>query len=549
MVNDNGNDARLNVPELVNAESFTIQDHPTQEPLIGGIWNLPMTLFSSEQVAPGWDTPDRSVWMRRFWRAFGNDMLAAVLATAAAKVQTQNWTMAGPEKLSRYYHTVFRDQADFYRGWGNLMARGVVDYYTQDNGWFIERLRSSPEDLSGPCLGLAHLDSQRMFPSGNAEYPWYYHSAYGQYRLLHRSQVIRIVDLPDAATNLHDSQLGFCALSRTLSTAIIMTLIVTMKREKLSDLPPSALAVFNNISRKQFESAISLHGVQEDNKGNTVWREILPLFGIDPQHPAQIQFISLREVWEGFDDQTAANIAAYSFAAGFRMDPREFWPVSAGPLGTGKEAEIQHQKAKSKSTGLLFTELERKLNSGNTLPEQLLFKFEIQDMEEEAQRAAIHQTQITNIKGMQDAGANLSAEEIRYLLVKQYKVLPRFMMTPPAEGEKIEIGDIAYYDDVERQATKEYSRFGRDVIIHANGQIVKPIGIRRTRLSFKESMGEHLDSMVGSLDQADQDIVKGDSADLRDESTLDSRIEKLSAIPDDVWDLAIELEHEVASAL
>jgi hypothetical protein len=138
-------------------------------------------------------------------------------------------------------------------------------------------------------------------------------------------------------------------------------------------------------------------------------------------------------VWEGFDELTAYNVAAYSFAAAWRMDPREFWPVSAGPLGTGKEVEIQAEKAKGKSTGLIFTQLERMINHKETLPEGLTFKFALEDAGDELQQTQIHAVQIQNIKAMQDAGAQLNAAEVRYLLAMEYNILPREMIDVPEE--------------------------------------------------------------------------------------------------------------------
>lgn len=414
-------------------EPTTVQSHPKQEPLLGGPSRTiaPLLFRDNQAVVSDWQSLDRDHWLRLFWRQFGNDMLSSVLATATAKVQAQSWYIEGPEKPSTLYHRLIRDKADFGKGYDYMVARGAQDYYTQDNGWFLERHRSGPDDHEGPCLGLAHLDSQRMFPSGNAEYPYYYEDIDGAWHLMHRSQYIRIVDLPDPATAMHSAERGFCAMSRAISTAMILTMLVAMKREKLSDLPPSALAVLNNISRKQFEAAIQIQTSIEDAKGNAVWRTVLPLFGMDPARPADIKFISLREVWEGFDEMTAMNVAAFSFAAAFRMDPREFWPVSGGTLGTGKEAELQHQKAKQKSSGLIFTQMERAFNHEDTLPEGVTFHFEMQETEDELQQAQIDAIHVNNIKVMQDAGANLSSIEVRWLLSMKYRILPKMMVEEP----------------------------------------------------------------------------------------------------------------------
>ena len=462
----------------------TVQKHQEVEPFVGGV-SLPITFITGMDLAPEWDYGDRDAYLRVFWRKFGNDMLQSVLATVVAKIQTQSWELEGPEKLAEFYHRVLRDEADFYRGYDSLVARGTLDYYTQDNGWFMERQRSSIKDHDGPMLGVAHLDSGRMRPTGNKDYPFTYNDVHGAYHLMHRSQFMRIVDLPSPRTEIRSDVRGFCALSRTLSTSMIMTMLVAMKRERLADLPPSALAIFNNINRKQFTQALSLKGAQDDMAGNIIWRQLLPLFGIDPAHPASVQFLSLREVWESYDDATQFDIAAYSYAAGFRIDPREFWPVSQGPLGSGMEAEIQHQKAKAKSHGLIFTQLERGINSDCSLPKELTFKFVLQDADEEQQRAMIHQVQIGNIKNMQEAGAQLAPAEVRYLLTKEYKVIPQIMAKVPVEGEEVDLTTAAVYmDDVERQA-KEYGGvyFGPVVVIDDAGEVVFKDSYKRLPLA------------------------------------------------------------------
>lgn len=451
-------DDNLIVDTKQDKEPFSVQSQRDADdtPML-----MPLSFFSSDPIAPGWDSQDRDAWLRSFWRGYGNDLIAATVATCVAKIQTQNWTLSGPKRATLYYHRALREDADFGRGWSILVAKGVTDYYTQDNGWFMERQRSSAKDKEGPALGFAHLDSARMFPTGNVEYPYHYWDVSGEYHLMHKSQLIRIVDMPTPVTSLNSTDKGFCALSRTLSTAMVLTLIAAMKREKLSDLPPSAIAIFNNISKKQFENSISLQSIENRDKGNMVWRNVMPMFGIDPAHPASMSFQSLREVWDNFDEMTAMNVAVYSIAAGFRIDPREIWPASSGPLGTGKEAEIQHEKAKSKSHGLIFTELERHLNHRFSLPEQVTFKFELQDSEEEQLQATIESAQIGNIKAMQDAGAGLTAAEVRFLLSKKYGILPPFMSEPPKEGEESTFEEDnllhVYLDDAERigAATKE----------------------------------------------------------------------------------------------
>jgi len=472
-------------------EPKSIQAVNTQEPLVGGsAMMFPLTFYSNADLAPKWDASDRDAWLRKFMTSFGNDLLQGVLATSIAKIQAQNFEFEGPDRLARMYRDIWVEQSDFGAGYDSMIPRGVTDYYTQDNGWFMERQRDDVNNYEGPVLGLAHIDSGRMHPTGHEVFPYAYLDVTGTFRLMHFSQFMRFVDMPSPVQQMYHHRKGFCALSRALSTAMVLTMLVAMKREKLSDLPPSALAIFNNINKGQFDQAINMHTLMEDTKGNSVWRSLLPLFGIEPDRPADVKFISLREVWDNFDEMTAYNVAAYSFAAAWRMDPREFWPVSAGPLGTGKEAEIQHEKAKAKSHGLIFTMTERRYNSNLTLPPTVKFKYYLQDNEEEAQTATIHQLQISNIKSMQDAGANLSPEEVRYLLTAQWRVLPASM----AQIGGVTLPDTAYYDDVDR-ASKEYHGmdFGPVISIDSSGKTVVQLSRRDYTVhksAEKEQQGE-----------------------------------------------------------
>jgi hypothetical protein len=475
---------------MAEGNAVSVQSINVHEPLVGGSALMyPLLFYGSYDLAPNWDAADRDHWLRRFMTQFGNDLLQGVLATSVAKIQAQNFEFEGPDKLARMYRRIWLDESNFGAGYDEMIAQTVIDYYTQDNGAFIERQRDDVNNHEGPVLGVSHLDSARMYPTDHTEYPYGYLDVNGNWHLMHRSQFMRFVDLPSPVQQLYYHHKGFCALSRALSTAMVLSMLVAMKREKLSDLPPSALAIFNNINKNQFDQAINAHGLFEDAKGKSIWRSLLPLFGIEPDRPADVKFISLREVWDNFDEMTAYNVAAYSFAAAWRMDPREFWPVSAGPLGTGKEAEIQHEKAKAKSHGLIFTMTERQYNSDLTLPPTVKFRYHLQDNEEEAQQAQIHQLQIGNVKAMQDAGAQLSPEEVRYLLTAQYRVLPAAM----AEMGAATMPDVSYYDDVDRQS-KEYHGldFGPIITIDASGKTVIQLSRRDYRIS-KASKQESTD--------------------------------------------------------
>ncbi len=139
--------------------------------------------------------------------------------------------------------------------------------------------------------------------------------------------------------------------------------------------------------------------------------------------PLTAELISFSSLPEAFDKRTTTEIAVYSFALAFRIDPREIWPVSGGQLGTATETEVMHMKARAKGAGLLLTQIERSFNDGLTLPASLKFRFDYQDSEEDQAAAAIAQQKADFIRRLWEPANTgeglLSREEARAWLVKE----------------------------------------------------------------------------------------------------------------------------------
>jgi hypothetical protein len=156
---------------------------------------------------------------------------------------------------------------------------------------------------------------------------------------------------------------------------------------------------------------------------------MLVAFGLDPEFPVEANLFELSQLPEHYDEKTATEVAVYTFALAFRADPREFWPVSAGPLGTATEATIQHRKAKAKGEGVIYTAIERQLNSPLSLPSSVRFKFDFRDDEDDLQHAEVARQKIQNVRLMWEASPNrqpveegkinegiISTEQARYML-------------------------------------------------------------------------------------------------------------------------------------
>jgi len=356
--------------------------------------------------APGWWSVARDNWLTDFWHQAGNDLLAGAISTLVAKISTANWYVEGPELLATTYRNILLEQSDFLHGWDAFIEKWVQGYLSRDHGGMAERLRASDVDLTGPALGFAHLDESKCSFTNDYEYPVLYTGAQGCIKL-HRSQVMVITDLPSGRDA--DYGVGFCSVSRALSTASILMDIVRYKRERLSDLPPAGLLMLNNVTEKQWEDITTKYDARMRNDNNTVWRDVMVAMGVDPECPVSAELFELSKLPEHYSEREATEMAVYTFALAFRVDPREFWPVSSGALGTATEASLQHLKAKAKGEGAIFTKIERQLNSPFSLPKHVRFAFDYRNDEDDERANQIAKLKIENVRRMWESSPNRSA--------------------------------------------------------------------------------------------------------------------------------------------
>jgi hypothetical protein len=357
-------------------------------------------------VVPPYCSNARDDWMWDFWHVPGNDLLAGAISTLQAKISAANWYIEGPAYQAKLYREILLHNSEFGAGWDNMIPKWVGAYLSRDAGGRCERLRSGPTDRSGPALGFAHLDESKCRNTGNGEFPVYYNDN-GTERKVHRANLMHIVDMPSSKDA--DKGFGFCSISRAIVTALILMMIAKYKRERLSDLPPAGLLLLNNISPTTWEDNVAMYDVRQENEGNDIWRDIMVLCGYDPAEPITADLFEFARVPEGFDEKTAVEISVYTFALAFRVDPREIWPVSAGPLGTATEAEIQHRKAKAKGEGIIFTAIERQFNDPLSLPDNTRFHFDYRDDEDDMRAAEIASAKIGNVRKMWEASPNRNA--------------------------------------------------------------------------------------------------------------------------------------------
>ncbi len=373
------------------------------------------------EIGPYWSQA-RDTALREFvWRE-GNDILQGAVSSMVKWGSTLSWVCEGPDRVVNRYQQML-SESEFGDGWGTLVSKVLTDRFTQDKGASIEVIGAGNPDgpIEGPVLGLAHLDSQYIQPTGDISYPVIFNNPKdGKPHRLHATRVIRLVDMPSPNEALNG--VGFCAVSRVIATTQVLLKLIKYKNEKLSDMPEAGLLVLNNITRSNWDDVTATHQKDRRKLGHEIWSNIMTLFSIDPEKPATANFVSFATLPDGFNESEATDTYLNIVALAFGVDKREFWPESGGRLGSSGEAQVMSEKARGKGKGDIIASIERAIN-WKVLPASVNFRFDFRDDQEDKLKAEINKIKSESIMSLWDSESYraglvppVSALELRQML-------------------------------------------------------------------------------------------------------------------------------------
>jgi hypothetical protein len=281
------------------------------------------------------------------------------------------------------------------------MSKTVYDYLVPDKGAFWELIGGGEPEapLAAPGVqAIAHLDSALCQLTGDLEYPVIFRNPKKKaLHKIHTTRIIHLVDMP--SSNEAMNNIGFSAVSRVASYSDVLLKLARYKNEQLDDLPPAGFLALNNIAPKRWDQVKNNYERSRRKRGQTYWANIIELIGLDPSNPVSAEFISFAQLPQNFDEIRSTNLYIQIVALAFGVDVREFWPQSTGPLGSGRETLVQHQKAKGKGVGDILSTLERAINF-KVLPPAVRFYFDFLDDDEDEQRAKIEDLKLESIMRM-----------------------------------------------------------------------------------------------------------------------------------------------------
>lgn len=417
----------------------------------------------------------RDTWLAKVARK--EPYLLGILQSVVSIDKNRGFTLVGGKiqvkKFVNILHN-FQVAPDLF-GWRNGMSVSAQNYYQADLGAVVEIGRSQ---LNGPLAALYTVDPTKCRLTGNIETPLKYNNGPADKQLWEPTDYFRVASFPSPSESMNG--LGLCAISRCLELAKLLVSVFEHDREKLGSKAPKGILTINGgLTLDQWlrsleESAADLKSLEREYYSGV--QVLVGELGAN----ISVELTPLSSLPDDFDQEQFANMIIYGYALAFGYDPREFWPVSGGSLGTGRETEEQHRKATSKG-GLDFAlGFQEKLQ--DELPETIEFEFEQRDVTGDIAEVDFKKKQLEIINEMyQSVNARqeilITQPEARQLLVDANLIPDNW--TP--EEEDVQVTDT---DDmtalVEKQRVQNaLAKFPDDDIVVYNSRSKNFLTLRK----------------------------------------------------------------------
>lgn len=326
----------------------------------------------------------RDQQLREFWPQ--ENLLASAIYSTAAKYASFSWSILGPDRTSKMYQKMLQT-SEHNAGWDSLILKTAIDYFTQDNGAFIEMVRGDNTPNS-PCLELNHLDSARCIRTGKKDRPVLYVDKNNQHHELKSYQVLTLEEFPSPIENARGMQ--YCAVTRILRAAQIMRDISIYRREKISGKFNRAVHLVSGVQKKTIMDALAQQNMDSENRGMRIYLQPLIIASLDPTAKVSKETIELATLPDGFnyDEEMKWYISQLALALG--QDYQDFAPLSgASRLGSNSQSEILHLKSRGKGAALFQSKIEQKFNFMGVMPQNCMFRFGNQDIEVDRDREQV----------------------------------------------------------------------------------------------------------------------------------------------------------------
>ncbi len=352
----------------------------------------------------------RDMELRTFWPT--EPILASALYSVCSRNANFSWTLEGGEQTVAIVQDIMQN-CDFGRGWQHFIIKVCIDLFTQDNGAFIEVIRSE-NSAAAPVIGFAHLDSARCSRTGDLDFPVIYTDRDGVLHRLAWFQVEALAEFPSPVERMRNIQM--CAVSRVLRAAQYLRDIGVYNREKVAGDNPNAIYLVGGVPESTITGAMVEHKKKQAERGMT--RFILPLIvaSLDPTATVSVEQINLKSLPAEFDLEDAMRWYINQLALGFGADYQDFAPLPGRGLGSSTQSLVLHMKSRGRGPAMFMKMMEFLFNFHGLLPSNVTFAFDEQDVEADIEQADLEETTAKTLN-LHVGNGTLTPEAARQVLL------------------------------------------------------------------------------------------------------------------------------------
>jgi hypothetical protein len=346
-----------------------------------------------QQVPYQADSRARDRWLRDFWKL--EPHWSGVLNSICLVDSNRGWTLTGGRNQVYRYMDMLHD-AEGGQGWRTLMKQEALSYHTADMCSVWELGRDGP---GGPLRALYHVDPVRCRLTGQSKTPLEYTPASGTMQKWGPSDFFRLVSMPSNDESMNG--LGFCSTSRAVEIVTLLYSVLLHDQEKLGARMPQGLLLLQGVSETQWRDALAARREALDAENRARFGGVM-VFAQEGMEQIDAKIVALSSLPDNFDRKTFLDQCLYAYALVTGYDPREFWPVSGGQLGTATETETQHMKATGKGGMDFVLSVQERLQ--RELPDTIEFQFEQRDDAGSIMEAQVAQAWAEVAKTLHEAG-------------------------------------------------------------------------------------------------------------------------------------------------
>jgi hypothetical protein len=334
----------------------------------------------------------RDAWLREFWKL--EPHWAGVVNQCVLVDSSRPWTITGGKKQVRRYAQILHN-ANAGKGWRHYFRQASLSYRVTDMGSTTELGRAG---RIGPLRALFHVDSARTKWTGKMRLPLrYYPTVGGKTQLWREYDFFNVCSMPSDDEKFYG--LGYCQTSRAFQLVKLMYGVLMHDQENIGAKMMRGLLLLSGIEESQWNTAMEARDAQLTQQERKFFGGVFVL--ANSTSDVKGQLLGLSQLPANFDRDSFISqlMFGYSLISGY--DPREFWPVSSGSLGTARETEQQHRKASTKGT-LEFPHAWQERFQGE-LPDTVLFEFEERDTDAEIMQAEMSQVWSDVVRTLYDS--------------------------------------------------------------------------------------------------------------------------------------------------